>query len=43
MGCLEKRSEYELHVSPAASGAETEEAGAHLGPDFREGAREIRA
>lgn len=46
MGCLEKRSEYEFHISPAASGAETSKQGLTLGqtsgrvlwrsgPDFR--------
>lgn len=44
LGCLEKRGELELYISPGASGAGgTEEPGAHLRPDFREDAWEIRA
>lgn len=41
-GCLEKRGDHELYVYPGASGVGTEESRAHLRPDFREGAGEIR-
>lgn len=42
-GCLQKRGDHELYMSPETSRVGTEEPRAHLRPDVREGAGEIGA